>query len=77
MDDNTTKVVMAVIALISAIVTPLVVVIATRMQNKKIDVIENKLDENHRLTNGHMTTLLKTTKDLATMTEKNKHSEKK
>lgn len=81
MDDNTTKVLMAIIALVSAVVTPIVLVYVTRKQNEKIDanqvqitgkvdVVEKKLDENHRLTNGHMTTLLETTKDLATAQEK-------
>lgn len=81
MDDNTTKVIMAIIALVSAVVTPLVLVYVTRKQNEKIDanqvqitgkvdVVEKKLDDNHRLTNGHMTTLLQTTKDLATANEK-------
>lgn len=72
---------MAIIALVSAVVTPLVLVYVTRKQNEKIDanqvqitgkvdVVEKKLDDNHRLTNGHMTTLLQTTKDLATANEK-------
>lgn len=70
MDDNTTKVLMAVIALISAVVTPIVLVYVTKKQNEKIDVVEKKLDENHRLTNGHMAALLETTKQLATAQEK-------
>lgn len=73
MDDNTTKVVMAIIALISAVVTPLVVVIATKMQNKKIDTIETKLDENHKQQNGNLTKLLETTSQLATAKEKAKN----
>lgn len=70
MDGNTKDVLMAVIALISAVVTPLVVVYVNNRTNKKIVTIENKLDENHKLTNGHMTALLQTTKDLATAQEK-------
>lgn len=77
MDDNTKEVVMAVIALISAIVTPVVLVIVTRLQNKKIDsnhaeTIE-KVEVYHKEVNGNMENLLKTTKDLATATEKAKH----
>lgn len=81
MDDNTTKVIMAIIALVSAVVTPLVLVYVTRKQNEKIDanqvqitskvdIVEKKLDENHQLTNGHMTKLLETTAELATANEK-------
>jgi hypothetical protein len=70
MDANTKDVLMALIALISAIVTPLIVLYVNQKQVKKINIIENKLDENHKLTNGHMTALLETTKQLATATEK-------
>lgn len=70
MDANTKEVLMAVIALISAIVTPIVVVLAAKIQAKKIDVVEKKLDENHKLANGHFTQLLKTTAELATAQEK-------
>lgn len=87
MDDNTTKVLMALIALISAIVTPLVLVIVTKMQNKKIDAnqvvvvnkqkeIVQKLDESHKQMNGNLDKLIKSTADLATLTEKNKHTNK-
>lgn len=76
MDDNTTKVIMAIIALVSAVVTPLVLVYVTRKQNEKIDanqvqitskvdIVEKKLDENHQLTNGHMTKLLETSECLS------------
>lgn len=78
---------MAIIALISAIVTPLVVVIVTKMQNKKIDTnqavvvqkqveIVAKLDESHKQMNGNLDKLIKSTADLATLTEKNKHTNK-
>jgi len=74
MDDNTTKVVMAIIALVSAVVTPLVLVIVTRMQNNKIDKnqveIVEKVDVYHKEVNGNMAKLLKTTADLATAQEK-------
>jgi len=70
MDANTKDVLMALIALISAVVTPVIVVYVNSRTNKKVEIIETKLDENHRLTNGHMTQLLQTTKDLATATEK-------
>lgn len=75
MSDNVKEVVMAIIALISAVVTPLVVVIATKMQNKKIDTIETKLDENHKQQNGNLTKLLETTSQLATAKEKAKNKE--
>lgn len=70
MDANTKEVLMAVIALISAVVTPLIVLYVSQKQVKKLNTVEQKLDENHRLTNGHMTQLLETTKQLATATEK-------
>lgn len=61
---------MAVIGLISAVVTPLIVLYVSQKQVKKLNTVEQKLDENHRLTNGHMTQLLETTKQLATAQEK-------
>lgn len=81
MDDNTTKVVMAVIALVSAVVTPLVLVIVTRMQNKLITnnqaetktalvAVTEKVEVYHKEVNGHMSKLLDTTKELATAQEK-------
>lgn len=70
MDGNTKDVLMAIIALISAVVTPLIVLYVNKRQLEKIDTVEKKLDENHKLTNGHMTTLLQTTKELATAQEK-------
>lgn len=81
MDDNTTKVIMALLALISAVVTPLVLVIVTKMQNKliannqaetkeAIGVVKESVEVYHKEVNGHMTQLLSTTKDLATATEK-------
>lgn len=77
MDDNTRIVLLALMTLISAVVTPIVVVYVGRVQSKKIGIVEKKLDENHALTNGHLTNLLQTTKDLATATEKAKHTDKK
>jgi hypothetical protein len=71
MDANTKDVLMAVIALISAIVTPVVVVYVNRQTNKKVD-------EYHKEVNGKMGQLLETTKDLATANEKARaQSEKK
>lgn len=81
MDDNTTKVVMAVIALISAVVTPLVLVIVTKMQNKQIatnqaetktaiGTVTEKVEVYHKEVNGNMAKLLDTTKELATANEK-------
>jgi hypothetical protein len=62
------------LAIISGVFSLLTLVV-THMINKstrrrmdgvgnKVDVVEKKLDENHRLTNGHMDNLLKTTKAL-------------
>lgn len=63
MDANTKDVLMAVIALISAVVTPLVVVYVNKQTNKKVD-------EYHKEVNGKMGQLLETTKELATAQEK-------
>lgn len=70
MDANTKDVLMALIALISAVVTPLIVLYVNNKTIKKLSTVEGKLDENHRLTNGHMAKLIETTKELATATEK-------
>jgi hypothetical protein len=62
------------LAIISGVFS-LATLVVTHMINKstrrrmdgvgnKVDVVEKKLDENHRLTNGHMDNLLKTTKAL-------------
>lgn len=75
MDANTKDVLMAVIALISAVVTPLVVVYVNKQTNKKVDVVEKKLDESHKQMNGNLDKLIKSTADLATLTEKNKHKD--
>lgn len=73
MDGNTKDVLMAIIALVSAVVTPFIVLYVNKRQLEKIDTVEKKLDENHKLTNGHMSTLLETTKQLATANEKARH----
>lgn len=70
MDENTRDVLLSVIALISAVVTPIVVVYVNRQTMKKVHVIEGKLDENHKLVNGHLAALIQTTKDLATANER-------
>lgn len=57
----------------TTVVTPIIAYIIKRSEKRladKVAVIETKLDENHKLTNGHMTTLLETTKELATAQEK-------
>jgi hypothetical protein len=77
MDDNLKEVLMSLIALISAIVTPIVVVYVNSKTNKKMDVVEKKLDESHRQMNGNLDKLIKSTEDLATLREKNKHQDKK
>lgn len=81
MDANTKDVLMAVIALISAVVTPLIVLYVTKKQNEKIDSnqvaltanqnqITAKVEEYHKEVNGNMGKLLKTTEELATANEK-------
>lgn len=88
MDDNTTKVIMAIIALISAVVTPLVLVIVTKMQNKQIATnqvetkaaiggIQEKVEVYHKEVNGNMSKLIDTTRELATAREKVRASEDK
>lgn len=73
MDDNTTKVLMAVIALVSTIVTPLVVVYVGKMNSIKIKEVKEKVDEYHKEVNGNMARLLDTTEQLATANEKARH----
>lgn len=70
MDANTKDVLMALIALISAVVTPLVVVYVGRVNAAKIASVKEKVDEYHKEVNGKMGTLLETTKELATAQEK-------
>lgn len=70
MDENTRDVLLSLIALISAVVTPLIVVYVNRLTMKKVHVIEGKLDENHKLVNGHLSALIQTTKELATANER-------
>lgn len=72
MDDNTTKVLLAIISLISAVVTPLVVVYVANRTNKKVAIVESKvavvdskLDHNFEQANGHFTKLLETTAKLS------------
>jgi hypothetical protein len=77
MDANTKDVLMALIALISAIVTPLVVVYVARQQANKMNTIKDKVDEYHKEVNGKMGQLLETTKDLATANEKARAKEEK
>lgn len=43
--------------------------------DKKVDVIETKLDENHKQMNGNLDKLVKTTAELATAKEKAKNKE--
>lgn len=81
MDANTKDVLMAIIALISAVVTPLILLYVTKKQNEKIDnnqvaltanqtQIAAKVEEYHKEVNGHMTQLLKTREDLGAANEK-------
>lgn len=63
MDANTKDVLMALIALISAVVTPLIVVYVNRLTMKKVEGY-------HKEVNGKMGQLLETTASLATATEK-------
>lgn len=48
--------------------------IVNRMQSKKVDTVERKLDENFKQANGHFTKLLRTTNKLAK--EEGKQEEK-
>jgi len=70
MDANTKDVLMALIALISAVVTPIVVVYVAKQQSNKMNSVATKVDEYHKAVNGNMEKLLETTKDLATAQEK-------
>lgn len=70
MDANTKDVLMALIALISAIVTPLIVLYVNQKQVKKLNVMNEKVDGYHKEVNGNMAKLLETTKELATAQEK-------
>jgi hypothetical protein len=73
MDDNTRIVLTSVIALISAVVTPIVVVYVNNRTNKRVSDVSDKVDVYHKEVNGNMAKLIQTTKDLATATEKAKH----
>lgn len=44
--------------------------------SKKLEVVEEKLDANHKLANGHFTQLLKTTAELATAKERSNPTRK-
>ena len=77
MDDNTHDVLMAVITLISAVVTPLIVVYVSRKQSAKIeankagiDHVVDRVDGYHKEVNGNMAKLLETTRQLAVAQEK-------
>jgi hypothetical protein len=70
MDANTKDVLMALIALISAIVTPLIVLYVSQKQGKKLNSVSEKVDGYHKEVNGNMAKLIETTKELATAQEK-------
>lgn len=68
-------VIISIVTGIVTTVTGIFSLITLRMQLKtksKVDVVEKKLDENHKQQNGNLTKLLKTTADLATANEKAK-----
>lgn len=86
MDANTKDVLDGIIRIAEIIVTAVMVVYVSRNNAKintvkaevqttkaKVSVVEEKLDENHKLINGHLSNLLETTKELATEKEKAKH----
>jgi len=75
MDANTKDVLMALIALISAIVTPLIVLYVNHKQGQKLNSMNDKVEGYHKEVNGNMQNLLQTTKDLATATEKARASD--
>ena len=83
MDANTAGVLNSLLNIVSIVVTALMLVYVARSNKKmntvesKVDVVEKKLDENHKQQNGNLTKLLETTKELATLTEKSKHTDKK
>jgi len=74
MDANTRDVLMAIITMV---ITPLVVLYINRKQAKRIDdvkvevqAVKSNVEEYHKAVNGNMEKLLETTKDLATAKEK-------
>ena len=77
MDGNTKDVLMALIALISAIVTPLIVVYVGRQNANRLTGIKDRVEEYHKEVNGKMGLLLQTTKDLATAQEKARNESEK
>lgn len=76
MDANTAGVLNSVLNIISIVVTALMLVYVAKSNKKmnavevKVDVVEKKLDENHKLNNGNLTKLLETTEKLATAQER-------
>ena len=70
MDDNTKDVIVALISLISAVITPVIVIYVNKRTNKKVD-------EYHKAVNGNMEKLLKSTKDLAVSDERTRVRNKK
>ena len=74
MDANTRDVLMA---LITMVITPLVVLYISRKQAKRIEAVKTEVqsvktnvEEYHKAVNGNMEKLLNTTAQLATATEK-------
>lgn len=62
----------------ATVITPVLAYLIKRSESKitkKVDVIESKLDENHKQQNGNLTKLLETTSQLATAKEKAKNKE--
>ena len=87
MDANTKEVLIAILTLV---ISPLILWFIARRNSKeikaislqvveqkeklleKVDVVEKKLDENHKQANGHFSELLESAKQLATAKEKEK-----
>ena len=81
MDANTRDVLMA---LITMVITPLVVLYISRKQAKRIDdvktevqTVKTNVEEYHKAVNGNMEKLLETTKELATAQEKARNEKQK
>jgi len=73
MSESTMALIRTILSFFTAVVTlitPVVVWRLNRKQGKKIDVVENKLDENHKQMNGNIDKLVETTKQLAISQEK-------
>lgn len=65
MDENLTRVLLAIITLIATIINSVLNYLTSRRTNKKVAAVETKLDHNFEQANGHFTKLLETTAKLS------------